>query len=331
MAGSTSFNSNNLTGADGKRLSCSGSYETTTGLYQDVILVGSDLLKVSFLLLDSSLLTFKLTQAETLQKTVLLNAISFNPAQNSKTIFSPQINDSSANFLLGTDLVVSANKEVRDLINPKQTTAIINDNETPLSQFVLDPNFSNDGSLNKRLIKNNCLKSEFLNTSEISELIEYGLFKRAKEEIGKINNSDSFELEARLNFLLFNAQIAAAENQPETALRWLENPLTAEVDPLSEIGRELFLLKGQTYLALEQPELALSVFTEITESWPIDLETSLYENLWHSLQSLDERRLSQIAEESKSYELRGWIELARIFRSEETSLKKQLEFYLFYQ
>ncbi|GIT23106.1 MAG: hypothetical protein CM1200mP40_27880 [Gammaproteobacteria bacterium] len=86
VAGSTSFNSNNLTGADGKRLSCSGSYETTTGLYQDVILVGSDLLKVSFLLLDSSLLTFKLTQAETLQKTVLLNAISFNPAQNSKTM-----------------------------------------------------------------------------------------------------------------------------------------------------------------------------------------------------------------------------------------------------
>ena len=86
VAGSTSFNSNNLTGADGKRLSCSGSYETTTGIYQDVILVGSDLLKVSFLLLDSSLLTFKLTQAETLQKTVLLNAISFNPAQNSKTM-----------------------------------------------------------------------------------------------------------------------------------------------------------------------------------------------------------------------------------------------------
>lgn len=164
-----------------------------------------------------------------------------------------------------------------------------------------------------------------LKLEAISELIEYGLFERAKEEIGKINNSDSFELEARLNFLLFNAQIAAAENQPETALRWLENPLTAEVDPLSEIGRELFLLKGQTYLALEQPELALSVFTEITESWPTDLETSLHENLWHSLQSLDERRLSQIAEESKSYELRGWIELARIFRSEETSLKKQLD------
>ena len=50
-----------------------------------------------------------------------------------------------------------------------------------------------------------------LKLEAISELIEYGLFERAKEEIGKINNSDSFELEARLNFLLFNAQIAAAE------------------------------------------------------------------------------------------------------------------------
>ena len=92
-------------------------------------------------------------------------------AKNSEKIFSSQINDNSANFLLGTDLVVSANKEVRDLINPKKTTAIINDNETPLSQFVLNPNFSNDSSLNKSLIKNYCLKSEFLNTSEISQLI----------------------------------------------------------------------------------------------------------------------------------------------------------------
>ena len=83
---SVSFNANNLNGSDGKRLSCSGSYETTTGVYQDLVLVGADLLRVSFALLDPSLLTFKLLQAETLQKTASLKAISFNPAKNSKTM-----------------------------------------------------------------------------------------------------------------------------------------------------------------------------------------------------------------------------------------------------
>ena len=71
--------------------------------------------------------------------------------------------------------------------------------------------------------------------------------------------------------------------------------------------------------------MALFVFTEITESWPIEIETTLYEDVWSSLQNVDENRLSLIAEESTSYELRGWIELARTFKSEETSIKKQLD------
>lgn len=84
VADSTSFNTNNLTGSDGKRLSCSGSYETTTGIYQDIVLVGADLLRVSFQLLDPTLLTFKLAAAETLEKTPSLYAASFSPAKNSK-------------------------------------------------------------------------------------------------------------------------------------------------------------------------------------------------------------------------------------------------------
>ncbi len=86
-------------------------------------------------------------------------------------ILSTQINEASTNFLLGTDIIVSASKEVRELISAKKTYALINDNETPLSQFVLDPNFSSNNNLNRRLIKNLCLGSEFLNTSEVSKII----------------------------------------------------------------------------------------------------------------------------------------------------------------
>ena len=77
----------------------------------------------------------------------------------------------SCNLLLGTDLVVSASKEVRDLISSKNTFSIINDNETPLSQFVLNPDFTLNNSLNKRLVDNNSFNSDFLNTSEIAESI----------------------------------------------------------------------------------------------------------------------------------------------------------------
>ncbi|PPR25392.1 MAG: hypothetical protein CFH34_01457, partial [Alphaproteobacteria bacterium MarineAlpha9_Bin4] len=92
-------------------------------------------------------------------------------AKDSKSIFSSQINNYSSNFLLGTDLVVSASKEVRELINPETTVSVVNDNETPLSQFVLNSEFAINNSLNKRLIENHSFKSDFLNTSEISQLI----------------------------------------------------------------------------------------------------------------------------------------------------------------
>ena len=68
-------------------------------------------------------------------------------------------------------MVVSASKEVRDLISSKNTFSVINDNETPLSQFVLNPDFISNSSLNKRLIQNNCSTPKFLNTSEIAESI----------------------------------------------------------------------------------------------------------------------------------------------------------------
>ena len=88
-----------------------------------------------------------------------------------REILSSEISQSSTDLLLGADLVVSASTEVRDLISQRKTVALVNDNETPLSRFVLDPDFSTDNSLNKKLIRKNTSKTEFLNTSEISQLI----------------------------------------------------------------------------------------------------------------------------------------------------------------
>ena len=53
-------------------------------------------------------------------------------------ILSSEISQSSTDLLLGADLVVSASTEVRDLISQRKTVALVNDNETPLSRFVLD-------------------------------------------------------------------------------------------------------------------------------------------------------------------------------------------------
>tara|TARA_B100000902_G_C27161938_1_gene839183 strand:+ start:416 stop:970 length:555 start_codon:yes stop_codon:yes gene_type:complete len=79
VSDSNVFNPANPLGSDGLILSCSGSYETTTGVYSDTILVGSSLLKVSFNLLDASLLTFKLSSSEALQKSQGPTPVKFEP------------------------------------------------------------------------------------------------------------------------------------------------------------------------------------------------------------------------------------------------------------
>ena len=69
-------------------------------------------------------------------------------------------------------------------------------------------------------------------------------------------------------------------------------------------------LRGRMYLTQNQPESAIFDFAEISGSWPEEVETPLYEDFWSSLQQIEATRLSRIAQDSSSYELRGWIELA---------------------
>ena len=164
-----------------------------------------------------------------------------------------------------------------------------------------------------------------LKIEAIENLIENGLLERAQYEIERISVTDSFDHKAILKYLLFNAKIATVNGQNEAAIQWLEDPLATEIDVTSKLGRDFLLAKGQTFISLNQPESAILTLTKITEHWSMDTEITLYEDLWGALQNVNDQQLSVIAEDSTSYELRGWIELARAFNSEETSIKKQLD------
>ena len=164
-----------------------------------------------------------------------------------------------------------------------------------------------------------------LRIEAIEKLIENGSLERAQYEIERISVADSFEHKAVLKYLLFNAHIAKVNGQNEAAIQWLDDPLATEIDAASELGRDFLLAKGRTYITLNQPESAILTLAKITEHWSMDTEITLYEDLWGALQNVNDQQLSVIAEDSTSYELRGWIELARAFNSEETSIKKQLD------
>ena len=80
------FNAEESLGSDGAKLSCSGSYETTTGIYKDTILINSSMVETNFKLIDPSLLTFGLISAKTLEKSPAISPTNFIPKVNSKTM-----------------------------------------------------------------------------------------------------------------------------------------------------------------------------------------------------------------------------------------------------
>lgn len=164
-----------------------------------------------------------------------------------------------------------------------------------------------------------------LRLEAISILLDTGLIARAATEAGKIQDYDSLFTESKFNLALLKAKIAIAENQDDIALNNLTDSLTNSVDENSQLGQEILLLRGQLYLRENQPELAIENFVKVTEFWPSEIETTLYEDLWSALTILDENGLGAIAQNATSYELRGWIELARVFKTDEHSIRSQLD------
>lgn len=82
-------------------LDCSGSYESTTGLYTDTLLVDSSLLTVSFKLIDPSDYQFQLEKSELIQKAFNFTTSAFSPLKNSKSV------------AVTDDVVITFNKEIK--------------------------------------------------------------------------------------------------------------------------------------------------------------------------------------------------------------------------
>ena len=87
--------------------------------------------------------------------------------------------------------------------------------------------------------------------------------------------------------------------------------------------REIELLVGDSYLAEGDIESALDAYLTAANLGPINQSTS--NRIWYLLRELNADELQNLASNAASYQLRGWIELARVYRGNQTSLRGQLD------
>lgn len=118
---------------------------------------------------------------------------------------------------------------------------------------------------------------------------------------------------ARARQLLANEQIA------ETQALLSSERNTQAASPLRA---EFLELLGAAAFAAGDATLALSSYLDAADA--NGLTQTLSDRIWQVLQSRDQEQLRSLASSANSYALRGWIELARVHRNDQFSIRSQM-------
>ena len=164
-----------------------------------------------------------------------------------------------------------------------------------------------------------------LTLQALETMLEVGFIERAQLEAEQRDFSEDISTDLRLRYAMVRARLDLQSGNTDTAIRWLRGSLASGANAKSELGREYFILLGDTLMEVGQNIPAIEAYAaSSTNGW--DNGTSeLFDKLWAALTGLDTEKLANLAEEATSYELRGWIELARTVRVDEFSIRRQLD------
>ena len=156
-------------------------------------------------------------------------------------------------------------------------------------------------------------------------MLDDGQATRAGLIAAQIPEPGSLPGSYQFRYALVRAEIALHGQQSEAALRWLTGDLIDNLEnPAQRVDDYYFLLAG-AYHANEKFAEAINAYLQISTSGDQAGDGGLVNSIWDTLIRLDEESVSAYASSANSYESRGWIELAEVVRSNQSSIKRQLD------
>lgn len=163
----------------------------------------------------------------------------------------------------------------------------------------------------------------------LEEMLNADMLSRASNQAQAIEELDELPTELQLRAALVLAEIALRQEQPDVALRWLTGSVGAQPNTQfanqGELLQSYYLTLGNAYQRSDRSLEAATAYLEfsrLNQSNPIQ---SVQDQLWNTLNQLDDGVLSDFAATTNSYESRGWIELTRVVRSDQHNIKSQLD------
>ena len=169
-------------------------------------------------------------------------------------------------------------------------------------------------------------ESDALLLDAVELLLEEQSYARAGNLLARISRPGDLPADLQARFALASARHALPSGNAPMAIEWLSGELideSAGLDPA--LLQQIWLLRASAYLENGQPLEAISDLGRVLGADSASGLATARNQLWEALETLDTPQLDSLASAAGSYEMRGWIELARQMRAQQHSIKSQID------
>jgi len=159
----------------------------------------------------------------------------------------------------------------------------------------------------------------------IKLMLEAGAITDAEDTLQQISNVAAFSQELQILYSLARANIALANEEPEAALRSLQNAVSTPINaldpdmqvPLRELRAESFFQNAQ-YVAATRERIQLTPLLDDAG------KTRNNNAIWEILATAPKAVTGDTSINPDSYELRGWLELVRLVENNQYDIQGQI-------
>ena len=167
--------------------------------------------------------------------------------------------------------------------------------------------------------------SEYLITAS-ERLLEEERIAAARDVVSRVAPTDTLPFTLRVRLAAILAELSLLDSDATGALAWLESDLTERLEQQRPaLRRRVAEIRGRALLASRQYQDAATTLIELEELTPTIEGQQIGDLIWQAIQNLSEQQLTQLADNASSYELRGWVELARAMRIDQHSIASQID------
>lgn len=144
--------------------------------------------------------------------------------------------------------------------------------------------------------------------------------------VDEVQDVGTLDSNLQLRYALLRGELALRQDHADQALTWLTGTLVAGSalqDP--SLQYQLGDLLAQAYLQTDQTDVAANELIRLNAAMANANLPGIPDRVWTVLESLSDQQLAAMAGNAASYESRGWVELARQLRSNQDSVRRQLD------